>query len=185
MTHNDMPGIAGQTQNDQLHRCNINVDNMLIISMAAGQGGQVKVKMTKKRLEAYRSEKQEIIELRHKLHSLKVEDYTGNDVIMDYRSGFPVPQSVVGTDIGAYWARREYLISKISHLERRCQEVEQWIEQIPESISRRIFKMYYLEGKSQDKVAKAVYVSQASVSKKLADFEKWNKNNKSNDYNKD
>lgn len=143
------------------------------------------MEMTKKRLEIYRSEKQEIEELRQKLKSLSPDAYTSHDTILDYRTGFPVPYAVVGTDIPAYWARKNSLEKEIARLGQRCQEVEQWIEEIPESISRRIFRMYYLEGKSQDKVAKAVYVSQTSVSKKLSDFEKWNKNNKSNDYNKD
>lgn len=142
------------------------------------------MEMTKKRLEAYKSEKQEILELTHKLQVLKPQNYTGNDTIMDYRSGFPVPQSVVGTDLGAYYTRKKHLTSEIYRLERRCQETEQWIEDIPDSLSRRIFRMYYIETKSQDKVAKAVYTSQSLVSKKLSEFAKWNKNNKSNDYNK-
>lgn len=148
----------------------INVDNMLIISMAAGQGGQVKVKMTKKRLEAYRSEKQEIIELRHKLHSLKVEDYIGNDVIMDYRSGFPVPQSVAGTDIGAYWAHQDRLISEISCLDQRCQEIEQWIDQIPDSMTRRIFRLYYEDGQGQQAIAKQLYIDRSVVSRKISNY---------------
>lgn len=152
----------------------INVDNMLIISMAAGQGGQAKVEMTKKHLEAYRSEKQEIIELRHKLHSLKVEDYTGNDVIMDYRSGFPVPQSVVGTDIGAYRAYQDRLISEISRLKWRCQEVEQWIEQIPDSTTRRIFRMYYEDGQGQRAIAKQLHIDRSLVSKRISNYIKNN-----------
>ena len=142
------------------------------------------MEMTKKRLEAYRSERQEILELRHKLQALKPQDYTGNDVIMDYRSGFPVPQSVVGTDLRAYHSRKEHLISEVSRLEQRCTEVEQWIEEIPDSLSRRIFRMYYMENNSQERVARTVYISQSLVSKKLSEFAKWNKNNKSNDYNK-
>lgn len=125
------------------------------------------MEMTKKSLEAYRSEKQEIIELRHKLHNLNIEEYTGNDVIMDYRSGFPVPQSVVGTDIGAYWARKERLKSEISRLEQRCQEVEQWIEQIPDSTTRRIFRMYYEDGQGQQAIAKQLYMDQSQISRKI------------------
>lgn len=142
------------------------------------------MEMTKKRLEAYRSEKQEIQELRYKIQTLKPQNYTGNDVIMDYRSGFPIPQSVVGTDLRAYHSRKEHLTAEISRLEQRCQEVEQWIEDIPDSLTRRIFRMYYIENYSQERVARTVYISQSLVSKKLSEFAKWNKNNKSNDYNK-
>lgn len=132
------------------------------------------MEMTKKRLEAYRSEKQEIIELRYKLHHLEAEDFTGNDVIMDYRSGFPMPQSVVGTDIGAYFARMNRLISEISRLEQRCQEVEQWIERIPDSTTRRIFRMYYEDGQGQRAIAKQLHIDRSLVSKRISNYIKNN-----------
>ena len=125
------------------------------------------MEMTKKRLEAYMSEKQEIEELKHKLQNLKVEDYVGNSVIMDYRSGYPVPQSIVGTDLRTYYARKEHLISEISRLEQRCQEVEQWIDKIPDSIYRRIFRMYYEDGKKQREIAATLYIDQSNVNKKI------------------
>lgn len=126
--------------------------------------------MTKERLEAYRSEKQEIQELKYKLHTLEPQDYTGNDVIMDYRSGFPVPQSVVGTDLGAYHNRQNNLIAKISRLEQRCQEVEQWIDAIPDSLTRRIFRMYYENGQSQQNIAKQTHIDQSIVSRKISKY---------------
>lgn len=132
------------------------------------------MEMTKKRLEAYRSEKQEIIELRYKLHHLEAEDFTGNDVIMDYRSGFPMPQSVVGTDIGAYFARMNRLISEISRLEQRCQEVEQWIERIPDSTTRRIFRLYYEDGQGQRAIAKQLHIDRSLVSKRISNYIKNN-----------
>lgn len=128
------------------------------------------MEMTKKRLEAYRSEKQEIQELKHKLQALKPQDYTGNDVIMDYRSGFPVPQSVVGTDLDAYHSRKDHLISEISRLEQRCQEVEQWIDAIQDSLTRRIFRMYFEDGKKQREIAMTLHTDQSNISKKIEFF---------------
>lgn len=128
------------------------------------------MEMTKKRLEAYRSEKQEIQELKHKLQTLKPQDYTGNDVIMDYRSGFPVPQSVVGTDLDAYHSRKDHLISEISRLEQRCQEVEQWIDAIQDSLTRRIFRMYFEDGKKQREIAMTLHTDQSNISKKIEFF---------------
>lgn len=130
--------------------------------------------MTKKRLEAYRSEKQEIQELRYKIQTLKPQNYTGNDVIMDYRSGFPMPQSVVGTDLDAYQSRKEHLTAEISRLELRCREVEQWIENIPDSIIRRIFRMYYEEGQRQQDIAKLLYIDRSLVSKRIDNYIKGN-----------
>lgn len=125
------------------------------------------MEMTRKRLEAYRSEKQEIKELKSKLESLSLADYTGNDVILDYRSGFPVPQAVVGTDIDAYQARKERLQARISKLEQQCLEAEQWIDVIPDSIIRRIFRMYFEEGKKQREIARILHIDQSSISKKI------------------
>ena len=126
--------------------------------------------MTKKRLEAYRSEKQEIEELKWKLQNMETKDYIGNSVIMDYRSGFPVPQSVVGVDTDVYWKRQKRLQEEISRLERRCQEVEQWIEDIPDSIIRRIFRMYFEEKRKQREIAKVLHIDQSNVSKKIESY---------------
>ena len=128
------------------------------------------MEMTKKRLEAYRSEKQEIEELKWKLRNMESKDYIDNSVIMDYRSGFPVPQSVVGVDTGVYWKRQKRLQEEISRLERRCQEVEQWIEDIPDSIIRRIFRMYFEEKRKQREIAKVLHIDQSNVSKKIESY---------------
>lgn len=126
--------------------------------------------MTKKQLEAYKSEKQEIKELREKLQNLKPESYVGNTVINDYRSGYPVPQGVVGIDLDAFWRKRDRLTSRISRLEKNCQEIEQWIEEIPDSLTRRIFRMYYEEGKRQQDIAKQLHIDQSVVSRNIKKY---------------
>lgn len=133
------------------------------------------VEMTKQRLEAYRSERQEIEELKYKLQALRARDYTGVDTILDYRSGFPVPQAVVGTDIESYWSRKGHLQSQITRLTERCREVEQWIEEIPDSTIRRIFRMYYEDGKGQQAIAKQLHMDQSRVSRKIDGYLKANK----------
>ena len=126
--------------------------------------------MTKKRLVAYRSETREIEELKSKLKALSLENYTGNDVILDYRSGFPIPQAVVGTDVDAYQARKERLRAEISRLEQRCLETEQWIQDIPDSVTRRIFRLYFEEGQGQQAIAKRLHVDRSYVSKKINNY---------------
>lgn len=121
------------------------------------------------KLESYRSMQEEITELRYKLeHMLEGDSFVGNDVVMDYRSGYPVPQAVVGFDYDGYQKRKELYQCRISRLEQDCQEAEGFVEGIPDSLTRRIFRMYFLEGKSQGRVARILHMDQSSVSKKIS-----------------
>lgn len=55
--------------------------------------------MTREKLEEYKSKKDEIHELQQKLQHLGEGDsLIGNDVILDYQTGYPRPQSIVGYD---------------------------------------------------------------------------------------
>lgn len=129
------------------------------------------VEMTRERLEGYRSCREEIQELQYKLDHLGEGDsMIGNDVIMDYRDGFPRPQSVVGYDYDKYERLRKAYESRIAKLQAECAEVEMWIEGIPDSLTRRIFRMYYIDGMRQSHIAKKVHLSQAEVSKKISRF---------------
>ncbi len=128
------------------------------------------MEITRIRLEEYRSEKQEIEELKSKLKALSPANYTGNDVILDYRSGFPIPQAVVGTDVDAYQAHKERLRAEISRLEQRCLETEQWIQDIPDSVTRRIFRLYFEEGQGQQAIAKRLHMDRSCVSRKISNY---------------
>lgn len=129
------------------------------------------MEMTRERLEGYRSCRDEIQELQYKLDHLGEGDsMIGNDVIMDYRDGFPRPQSVVGYDYDKYERLRKAYESRIAKLQAECAEVELWIEAIPDSLTRRIFRMYYIDGMRQSHIAKKVHLSQAEVSKKISRF---------------
>ena len=129
------------------------------------------VEMTRERLEGYRSCREEIQELQYKLDHLGDGDsMIGNDVIMDYRDGFPRPQSVVGYDYDKYERLRKAYESRIAKLQAECEEVELWIEAIQDSLTRRIFRMYYIDGMRQSHIAKKVHLSQAEVSKKISRF---------------
>ena len=129
------------------------------------------MEMTRKRLEDYRSEKAEIAELKHKLaHLGEGDSLIGNDTIFDYRSGYPKPQAVVGYDYDREPKLRDTYRKRIEKLEQQCAEVEQWVEAIPDSLTRRIFRMYFLEGIKQKKIAKSVHLSQSKISEKISDF---------------
>lgn len=127
--------------------------------------------MTREQLEQYKSKKEEIQELEYKLrHLCDGDSMIGNSTIMDYRSGYPQPQTVVGVDWNRYDNAKARYSHRIQKLQAECDEIEQFVEAISDSLTRRIFRMYYIDGVSQERVARAVHVSQSVVSKKITDF---------------
>ena len=127
--------------------------------------------MDKQQLEAYRSNKDEIIELQQKLRELPgSESLIDNSVILDYRKGYPQPRSIVGYDHGLEERRRERWLHRIELLQAEVDAVERWIEAIPDGVTRRIFRMYYCEGIMQDKIAKKLRVSQQTVSYRIKKY---------------
>lgn len=132
------------------------------------------MEMTKERLSAYRSSKQEIGELRNMIHTRwESEEMLGNDVIFDYRKGYPMPQSVVGFDQKRYEQLQERDQRRIRLLEEECAAIESFISDISDSLTRRIFQMYFLEGEkkpSQRQIAGRVHLDRSRVSRKIDDF---------------
>ncbi|MCI8592689.1 MAG: hypothetical protein HFI88_10185 [Lachnospiraceae bacterium] len=127
--------------------------------------------MTKEQLEAYRSKKAEIGELTYRLNHFDDGDsMIGNDVVKDYRTGYPRPQSVVGYDYKRAERLRKTYRSRIVRLQDECLEVEHWVEAIPDSLTRRIFRMRYIDGMTQQKIARKVHMHQTAVSKKISIF---------------
>lgn len=127
--------------------------------------------MTKERLELYRSNKDEIRELKYKLQHLGEGDsLVDNDVVFDYRTGYPQPQAVVGVDWDEYNRLKRLYQNRLNKLHEECIEVEQWIDGIPNGQMRRIFRMRYIEGMTQKQISKAVYLDQSRISRKIDDF---------------
>ena len=129
------------------------------------------MEMTKKKLEEYKSKKAEIKELQYKLSHLGEGDsLIGNDVIMDYRKGYPIPQSIVGYDFEKEKRLRESYEKRIQKLRAECLEVEMWIEDIPDSLIRRIFRMHYVDGMTQKEISKIIHLDRSRISRKIDDF---------------
>lgn len=127
--------------------------------------------MTRERLEGYRSCKEEIRELQYKLaHLGEGDSLIGNDVVFDYRTGYPKPQSVVGYDYELERRRKERWEKLIDKLQSEVTEVEQWVEDIPDSLTRRIFQMYYIDGLKQSRISKKVHLSQSKISEKISKY---------------
>lgn len=140
--------------------------------------------MEREQLERYLSQKEEIRELRYKLEHLGEGDsLVGNSTIFDYSTGFPRPQAVVGYDYNKEWRLRERYKTRLEKLKADCEETEQWIEAIPDSQTRRIFRMYYLDGETQQKIGKRLHLDQSSVSRKIENFLKLHSMHKIHNYN--
>lgn len=127
--------------------------------------------MTKERLKEYWSKKAEIKELKNSIQNLGEGDaLVGNDVIMDYRTGYPKPKSVVGVDQERYRLICNRYTKRISELEEECKQIEEYIEGIEDSKTRRIFRMYYLEKKSQEEIGKRLHIDRSRISRKIDDY---------------
>lgn len=127
--------------------------------------------MTKEILQSYRSKKDEIAELDWVLrHRWQDEGMIGNNVVFDYRKGYPRPQSVVGFDYDRYDRLQDRDNAKKALLEQECAEIEEFVESIPDSLTRRIFRMSFINGRKQKYVAKAVHLDQSRVSRRIDDY---------------
>ncbi len=127
--------------------------------------------MTLEFLRGYKSKKEEIRELTYKLDHIEDNDnLVGNDIIFDYRSGYPQPQAIVGTDRERYYRLSSRWSNRKSLLEEECKQVEEFVESITDSLTRRIFRQSFIEGKTQEDVSRNLHISQSSVSKKINNF---------------
>ena len=113
--------------------------------------------------------KEEIEELKSRLEHLS-EDTTDNSVINDYRSGFPVPQSVIGIDQHRFWRMYKNYTTQIKELEKQCEEIEEYIENIQDSLTRRIFRMTFIEGLTQRAVGGYVHMDRSRISRRIDDY---------------
>ena len=118
---------------------------------------------------SYRSKKAEIRELTAIIENrYQDESLIGNDVILDYSKSYPpIPQGVVGFDLAKYRRLQERDRRRKEQLEKECVEIEDFIESIEDSLTRRIFRMTFIDGEKQRKVARKVHLDQSRVSRKI------------------
>lgn len=127
--------------------------------------------MTKEILESYRSKKEEIQELQYKIDHLGEGDsMVGNDVILNYTKGYPIPQSVVGVDWDKVYRTEGRYKARLKELQRECAEIEGFVETIQDSLIRRIFRMRFIDGLPQRLIARKVHLDQSQISRKIDIF---------------
>ena len=128
--------------------------------------------MTKKFLADYRRKKAEIEELQNYLLNMNGNSafISKPDTILDYHSGYPVPQAIVGIDWKKVDRTEKRYQKRIEELEKECEEVEQFIENITDSLTRRIFRMYFTEVMRMKDISKVVHIESSGVSKRIRRF---------------
>ena len=127
--------------------------------------------MEREQLERYLSQKEEIRELRYKLEHLGEGDsLVGNSTIFDYSTGFPRPLAGIGYDYEKERRLRAQYSTRLSKLRYDCEETEQWVEDIPDSQTRRIFRMYFIDGETYRQIAKKMHMDKSTVGRKIDNF---------------
>lgn len=110
------------------------------------------IKITRKLLDEYRDmrKKRTIPILEMELEEMKQGDNGfGNSTVLDYRDGYPRPQSVVGFDWDLY-ERREAVISNKKAI---VKAVNTWINSIEDGQTRYVFKCFYKDTMDWGKIA--------------------------------
>lgn len=130
------------------------------------------INLTKKFLEDYRSKKAEIEELQNYLSNMNRNSaFIGiPDTILDYRSGHPVPQAVTGIDWKKVDRTEKRYENRIAILTKECEEVEKFIDEIPDSLTRRIFRMYFIGNMTQKEISKIIHIERSVISRKIDKF---------------
>ena len=77
---------------------------------------------------------------------------------------------MVGHDYEREQRLRDQYKARLEKLEADCEETERWIEAISESQTRRIFRMRFLEGKTQRKIGEKLHLDRSRISRKIDDY---------------
>ena len=118
----------------------------------------MEIKITRKLLDDYRKLKREIPMLELELGEMKKGDAGfNNSTVFDYRDGYPRPQPVVGFDWPLYERRKKILEGK----KDRVKTVKEWINAIEDGQTRCVFKMFYIDGLTWEKIAVKTGYSQS------------------------
>lgn len=107
-------------------------------------------KMTRKMLDDYIKIKREIPVLKMELQEMQTgEGGLTSSTVFDYQRGFPRAQSVVGMDWKLFEKRKKILEQK----RKKARAVEMWIESIEDGQTRCVFRMFYMEGMTWERIA--------------------------------
>ncbi len=108
------------------------------------------MEITRAKLDRYRKLVQEIPILECELGELWMTDKgIGNSVILNGKNGSKKPESVVGFDYDRYDRRKEALQRK----KEEARAIREWIEAIEDGQTRCVFRMFYVDGMTWERIA--------------------------------
>ena len=108
------------------------------------------MEMTREKLDRYRKLLKEIPVLENELAELWLtEKGMGNSVILNGKNGSKKPESVVGFDYDRYDRRKEALQRK----KEEARAIREWIEAIEDGKTRCVFRMFYVDGMTWERIA--------------------------------
>ena len=108
------------------------------------------VEMTREKLDRYRKLLKEIPVLENELAELWLtEKGMGNSVILNGKNGSKKPESGVGFDYDRYDRRKEALQRK----KEEARAIREWIEAIEDGQTRCVFRMFYVDGMTWERIA--------------------------------
>ena len=108
------------------------------------------MEMTREKLDRYRKLLKEIPGLENELAELWLtEKGMGNSVILNGKNGSKKPESVVGFDYDRYDRRKEALQRK----KEEARAIREWIEAIEDGQTRCVFRMFYVDGMTWERIA--------------------------------
>lgn len=108
------------------------------------------MEMTREKLDRYRKLLKEIPVLENELAELWLtEKGMGNSVILNGKNGSKKPESVVGFDYDRYDRWKEALQRK----KEEARAIREWIEAIEDGQTRCVFRMFYVDGMTWERIA--------------------------------
>lgn len=118
-------------------------------------------------LKKVRALQKEIAGLRYSIDHTQAEMVS--DYYKDYRTGRGVPKSLTGFifDDKGRCRRQRALKSKLEQIEALVDDAEKEIDQIADPEMRAILRLYYIEGKSYDEIGDILFISKATVHRRL------------------
>lgn len=96
-----------------------------------------------------------------------------------YSKGYPMPQSVTGFDSEKYERLQIRDMERKERLKKECEEIERFVDDIKDSITHRIFRIYFIDGRKNvtlREVGKRVHMGRSGVGKRIENFLKVSRN---------
>ena len=132
--------------------------------------------MTRTEMEQLRSIPEEIKAIEQTLKNPRIEWV--NVYYKDYRTGKGIPKSRTERDYDHQeWRKLKHKLQrKIEKLKSLIVEAEFFLTEIDDSEMRTILRSYYINGKTQDGIAKALHCDRSTISRKIDRFWEEQKN---------